>query len=367
MVRLKDIAEKTGYSISVVSRALKPKSDKSDTTSEKTKEHIRKIAKKMGYSSNINASSLRRGRTPAIGVFLPPYSSSLVADLVFGLSEVSMEYRYPLFYAPGYTEEAFAHFLHNSERMSSAGIIIFFAFNNMLDNPEFQAKVRQELRDKLISDFSYESLQQWNQELYNAITLFAQNGGKVILFNEIPSDYDYEPFGIRSVCCDDHLGGEMAAEYLLKHGCQDFVCIRNWNRCCHDRFIAFSQYLTQNKQKCTDIDFFDTKELFNYEYLSKQLDKGFAKLRTPIGIFITSDLMLIEIYNYCRNHNFEIGKDIKIISYNNQEFVGHLEPVIISIRQPMREAGKIAMHKMIEMLQEKKVKSERVKPELIIR
>lgn len=367
MVRLKDIAEKTGYSISVVSRALKPNSDKSDTTAEKTKEHIRKIAKKMGYSSNINASSLRRGRTPAIGVFLPPYSSSLVADLVFGLSEESMECRYPLFYSSGYTVESFAQFLENSERMSSAGIIIYSAFNNMLDDPDFQTKVRQELKDNMISDFPYEQQKRWNQDLYNAITLFSKNGGKVVLFNETPINYDYESLGIRSVRCDDHLGGRIAAEYLLAQGIKNFVCIRNWNRCCYDRFRAFSQYLKENKRECVDVDFFNSKELRDYEYLTRRLDQTFAAAKTPVGIFITSDTMLLEVYDYCRKNNLRIGQDIKIISYNNQEFVNHLKVDVSSIRQPMREAGKAAMRKMVDMLHEKDTKSELIKPELIIR
>jgi LacI family transcriptional regulator, galactose operon repressor len=366
MVRLKDIAEKTGYSISVVSRALKPTIDKSDTTAKKTKEHIRKVAKKMGYTSNINASSLRRGRTPAIGVFLPPFSSSLVADLVFGLSEVSMECRYPLFYSSGYTVESFAQFLENSERMSNAGIIIYSAFNNMLDEPDYQIKVRQELKNNMISDFPYEQHRRWNQELYNAITLFSKNGGKVVLFNETPVNYDYESLGIRSVCCDDHTGGKLAAEYLLKHNCQSFVCIRNWNRCSHDRFRSFSKYLKENKQKCTDIDFFNMKELRGYK-LSNFLDEAFVAVKAPIGIFITSDTLLLEIYNYCKSRNLEIGKDITIVSYNNQEFVDHLIPAVSSIKQPMREAGKAAMYKMLEMLHEKNTKSELITPELIVR
>ena len=110
---------------------------------------------------------------------MPPYSSSLVADLVFGLSEVSMECRYPLFYSSGYTVESFSQFLKNSEKMSSAGIIIYFAFNNMLDDPKFQEKVKRGLKENTISEFSYEKMRRWNQELYDAVTLFAKNGGKV--------------------------------------------------------------------------------------------------------------------------------------------------------------------------------------------
>jgi LacI family transcriptional regulator len=367
MVRLKDIANKTGYSISVVSRALKPQSDKSDTTSEKTKEYIRGVAKKMGYSSNITASSLRRGRTPAIGVFLPPYSSSLVADLVFGLSEVSMECRYPLFYAPGYSVESFKQFLENSEKMSNAGIIVYFAFNNMLDDPNFQAKVSQMLESKRVSKLYYEQMRRWNQELNDAMTFFAGNGGKVVLFNETPLNYDYESLGIRSVCCDDHEGGGLAAKYLIESGCESFISIFNWNRCCYDRFSTFLEYLNGKGQQSANLDFFHNDEIDDYKYLEKRLDNFFKTAKLPAGIFITSDRMLLGTYNYCRNRNLEIGKDVKIISYNNQQFVKHLQAPLCSITQPMRQAGKVAMRKMINMLNGETVKSELVKPELVIR
>lgn len=367
MIKLKDISEKTGYSVSVVSRALKPNRDKFDTTSEKTKEYIRKVAAEMGYSSNINASSLRRGRTPAIGIFLPSNSSSLVAELVFGFSNVSMEHKYPLFYAPGYTTKAFAQFLRNAERMSKIGIIVYFGFNNIINDSDFQQKVKSGGKNDVMADLSYEDLRKWNKELYDALTLFVKNGGKVIFLNETPIDYDYEALGIRSVCCDDNAGGELAAEYLLAHNCKSFVCIRKWRRCWRDRYIGFEKHLAENNKKCIDIDFLESVELSNYERLSERLDQELTGLRKPVGIFITSDMLLLEIYNYCLRNNWIVGKDVILISYNDQEFVRHLNPPVSSIRQPMRKAGEVTMTKMLEMLNGKDADSEIIRPELVAR
>ena len=54
---LQDIADRTGYTVNTVSRALKNKSD----ISAATREYIRQAADEMGYIRNQMASSLRSG------------------------------------------------------------------------------------------------------------------------------------------------------------------------------------------------------------------------------------------------------------------------------------------------------------------
>lgn len=70
-VTLKDIAEKTGYSINTVSRALR---DKDDIAIE-TRMMIQKLALDMGHVSNTLAASLRLGYTNTIAVILGDISN----------------------------------------------------------------------------------------------------------------------------------------------------------------------------------------------------------------------------------------------------------------------------------------------------
>lgn len=64
-VTIKDIAREAGVSYSTVSRALNGLS----LVNEKTKEHVLKTAKKMGYMPNASAVNLKRNRTNMIGVY----------------------------------------------------------------------------------------------------------------------------------------------------------------------------------------------------------------------------------------------------------------------------------------------------------
>jgi len=66
-IRLKDIAEATGFSVNTVSHALRDEPD----IPEATRDKIKKAARQMGYIPNAYASSLRSGKTKTVSVILP--------------------------------------------------------------------------------------------------------------------------------------------------------------------------------------------------------------------------------------------------------------------------------------------------------
>ena len=70
-IRLKEIAEATGYSINTVSHALRDEPDISETT----KRLIREKAEQMGYIPNIQASGIKSGKSRIISIILPDISN----------------------------------------------------------------------------------------------------------------------------------------------------------------------------------------------------------------------------------------------------------------------------------------------------
>lgn len=87
-VTLRDIAEKTGFSVNTVSHALKDQPD----ISEKTKKLIRKTAQEMGYIRNASAVFLRSGISKTVAIVLGDLSNPLFAIMVKGL-EVELKKR----------------------------------------------------------------------------------------------------------------------------------------------------------------------------------------------------------------------------------------------------------------------------------
>jgi LacI family transcriptional regulator len=80
-VTLKDIAEKTGFTITTVSRALKDMAD----ISEATKKFINKSAEEMGYIWDATASSMRSGQTNTLAVIVGdianPFFCYMIRDI----------------------------------------------------------------------------------------------------------------------------------------------------------------------------------------------------------------------------------------------------------------------------------------------
>ncbi len=89
---LQDIADRTGYTVNTVSRALKNKSD----ISAATREYIRQAADEMGYIRNQMASSLRSGQTRTLGVIVGGMSNPYYGVMTDAIQNVAAESGYSL-------------------------------------------------------------------------------------------------------------------------------------------------------------------------------------------------------------------------------------------------------------------------------
>src|SRR5690554_4057575 len=89
-VKLKDIADKTGFSINTVSRALR-----NDTRiSETTRLAIKQTAQEMGYIRNIVAGSMRLNRSKTIGVISADSANPFFAEVIQGIEERARSLNY---------------------------------------------------------------------------------------------------------------------------------------------------------------------------------------------------------------------------------------------------------------------------------
>ncbi len=88
-VRLRDIAERLGLSVTTVSRALAGYSD----VAEQTRQLVLQTAQEMGYYPNLTARHLQRQRTDTIGfvvdIFGPRFSDPLFSELLAGIGNLA--------------------------------------------------------------------------------------------------------------------------------------------------------------------------------------------------------------------------------------------------------------------------------------
>lgn len=96
MVRLKDLAQKTGFSITTVSRALAGYDD----VNAQTRQHILSAAHEMGYQPNEVARQLRSQRSQTLGLIVPAndqsFSNDFFNELLRGIGDAAALERYDL-------------------------------------------------------------------------------------------------------------------------------------------------------------------------------------------------------------------------------------------------------------------------------
>ncbi len=103
-VTLKDIAQKSGFSVTTVSRALAGYSD----VNEQTRQHIITIASEAGYQPNLLARQFRSQRTHTLGIIVPVHDytfiSGFYSQLMLGIGAAASHEHYDLLISAQDTE-----------------------------------------------------------------------------------------------------------------------------------------------------------------------------------------------------------------------------------------------------------------------
>lgn len=149
---LADVAKACGVATYTVSRAMNDKKD----ISKETKERILKVAKEMGYITNVNAKNLRTGSSNTIAIvyddFENPYYNSLIKKISYRLNKEG--YAITLFYDFDSISLLNTKLLKRVVSSNVIGIISFMKvtpnakkFNKIIHTPILQLGIEDEEND----------------------------------------------------------------------------------------------------------------------------------------------------------------------------------------------------------------------------
>ena len=326
MVTLRQIADRTGFHVSVVSRALNKNPDK--RVAPKTRLLIEKTARELGYRPNRAAEFLRRGSAPTIGVFLPRIANRLMADLVFGMAECAEEEGFPLSFSFGMTPDCYARFVEKTSGSSYCGIITY----------------------PYDDDMRYSQ----DQRIQTVLDRFQSEGGKVVLvysLKEIP--------GITTVSVDDYEGGRLVAERLLAKSCQSLFLVEpHFKRA--EGFLD-AMHAAKKDVRVLSADHSSMEELASV-FRTVTPDK------LPIGVFAAcGDKHAVKVMAVVKETQLRLGSDVLLIGYNDHRLSAELSPSLTSIHQPFEELGRLAVKKIINLVYDREEESQQIKPYLVER
>lgn len=321
MATLKDIARKTGFSVAVVSRALNPRPDQHARVAPATQRLLMRTAHEMGFRRNRMAEFMRRGGLPTVGVFLPAAANRLVADLVFGISEVLSEEDLPLQIGFDAYVEGFRKFIRHNVDLVHSGIISYPA---------------------LISD----------PDVEKEVAVYRSKGGKMVLLNT-SARLD----GVPVVSIDDRQGGRLAAERLMARRCVRFALMGSYP----GRMQGFQRFLSVAGRKVHAFGD-DASGLRALSRFCRQ-----ASPSQPVGIFAVTDVLALRVMRALSETSLQVGRDVLVIGYDDLDLTAEITPSLTTVHQPFREEGRLAARKLIRMINGDQESSASISPHLVIR
>jgi len=303
---IKDIARLARVSHSTVSRALHG----SQQVSAETGARIRKIAEEAGYRASAAARSLVMGRSNTIGVVVTNIADPFVAGVVSGIEDMAEKHGYSVFLA------------------------------NSNADPEREVRVVRSFEERRVDGIIVTSSRVG--ALY--IPLMERMRVPVVLLNnQHPSEF------VHSVLIDNveaslqatrhliHLGHRRIAYLGDRFGYQsDTERCAGYRRAVEEAGMEFAPELVVHG---------DGKPEGGEQAMAQLLELP----NRPTAVFCYNDMSALGAMRQIRAHGLKVPDDLSVAGFDDLYISRYLEPPLTTVRQPMRQMGRMAMETLLHI------------------
>lgn len=305
------IAEITGYSPSVVARALR----NSGYCSEEKRKRILEVAEEMNYHPNQAAKSLRLNKTKQILFCIPDICNPFYFEMIDGVLHVLEQHGYNAMLFP-------------SKKLVSREIQMIESYpSHYYDGIIFVS-----------FDFCDEN-----------ISAIRNVGVPTVLTNQYTGQKPDDVFDY--VYSDHYAGMQLAVEHLIQKGCFNIAILTGdtLKQTSRERYDGYCAALRRN-----GIDV-RNDYLLNGDYTTKQSYEAFGAFMAsgkPIdGVVASNDLAAIGVLRYCRENGISIPEQLKIVSFDNTDYAHIAQPALTSIDLKQYDIGVAAAQLLMERLE----------------
>jgi len=325
-VNIKDIAAKTGLSITTVSRILNGKA-KQYRISESSCQKVTETARELNYVPNLFAANLRTGKSRTIALIVPSLNNPFFADIAGTINAEVRKFGY-------------ATLISDSDE------------NPEIEKMELQHVISRKIEGLIIVPCG----NQWKQ-----IKQLHDQGLPVICVDRYFEDLDI-PF----VSTDNYDGAFNATKHLIENGHTRIACIQG------------VQLSTPNRLRVKGFkDAIGKENLRNYTVVGDDFSLRNGYLETislfnqkerPTAIFTLSNTIAMGCMKALKEMNLRIPEDISLITFDDHLYLDYLMMPLSCVAQPVTEIGKIATKYLFERInnqdQEVGIKQVLLKPEM---
>ncbi len=328
MSSIYDIAEMTGYSATTVARAL----NNNGYCKSKTKAIILEAAKKLNYTPNLSAKSLRNNRTQRILFCIPDICNPFYFRMIQGASRVLEENNY---------------------------YVMLYSTEKQIDKElKMLSLLQQKYCDGLILisfDFCEKN-----------IGKIREVGLPVVLGNRYLGQREDDPFDYIYV---DHIYGmELAATHLLDKGCKKILLLTGslTEQTTRERVEGF--YRAMNGRGVT----VDPAYIVDCHYDTQGAYEAFRRFREqglPVdGVITANDLAAYGVLKYCNEEGVRIPQDLRLVSFDNTDYAVVSKPTLTSVDMRQDVLGENLALRLLERIEgNKKIHNVTLMPTLVER
>lgn len=313
MVTIKDVALKSGFSITTVSKALNDYPDISD----KTKQKILDLCEEMGYVPNLSARSLVTQKSYTIGI---------IFEEVAGVG-----LQHPLF---SKILESFRNVIE------AAGYDMLFLSKNMgKQNGSFiQHSKRKQVEAVFVlcSDFDSDEM----RDLYNS---------------SIPSIViDYGHAGVKNITSNNQAGVRQAIKYLYNLGHKKIANIYGGEYLYIGglRKKYFESSMNRLKLELPK-EYMVSGESFSKEDGFRAMNEILELEEQPTAIFCASDMLAIGAIQAIVQSGKTVPGDYSIIGFDGIDLGQMISPRLTTIKQDTTKMGKMAAKQILALIADK--------------
>jgi len=325
-ITLQDVANRAGLSKAAVSRYL----NNSISLPAETAQRIDKALKDLDYRGNSLARRLSKGGSETIGLVLPDIANPFFAELADAAEEEASANGYNLVLCVTRNllarESTFVRWL---DSRSVDGLLLV---SNRPDDGT--------LADQLAS--------------YRNI---------ILLDEDVPGTCQPKVFA------DNHQGGRMATDYLIRHGHRRIAHVSG-----PPALMSVRERYAGYREALALADIAETAEYLCFGDYSRDYGRiATAQLLAlpdpPHAIFAASDFIALGVLDTLREHDISVPGGMSLVGFDDAVYASLLTPPLCTIRQSSRELGRRGVALLLQRMtgDDSGTDVERVPVELICR
>jgi len=332
-VTLKDIAEKSGVSITTASRILN-KRESGIPIREETRQRVLSAAAELGYRPNLLARGLRGSHSSLIGVIARDISDPFHIKVLRGVNEATAQRGYRLFLGHvDYRPDEAAAFGSMFEQWHADGIIVIGDIEG--DEAAIAALMAQ----------------------HRYVVGATDRVGR----RQFPGVY-----------VDNVVGVRLALDHLWGLGHRRIICVSYPQ--IEDgalRAAVYRQYMGERGLGDQARVWLTSQELEASYRLGREILAGFEAAERPTAILAASDAIAIGLLQAAFQAGVKVPEQVSMVGFDNLDITPFTIPPLTTVSQSGLEMGRIAANLLFDMIEREQHSAEVedviLRPTLIVR